>query len=58
MISFCFIPLIIGIIVIIKYVFLILDFIRKHILSPNNNLKEKYGDVIVIITGGRKGIGF
>ena len=47
----------IGIIVIIKYLFIILDFIRKHIFSLKNNLKEKYGDGYVIITGGSRGIG-
>ena len=54
---FCIIPSIIGIIVIIKYTFLFIDFIRKHILTSHNNLKEKYGDGFVIITGGSRGIG-
>ena len=51
---------IIGVIVIIKYVFLFLKFIIKYILSPccKNNLKRKYGDGFVIITGGSRGIGF
>ena len=57
MVCLCTIPFIIGIIVIIKYIFKILDFIRKHILPTKNNLKEKYGDGYAIITGGSRGIG-
>lgn len=51
---------ILGIIVVIKYVFLFLNFIRKYFLSSccKNNLKRKYGDGFVIITGGSSGIGF
>ena len=57
MVGFCSIPYIIGIITIIKFLFKLLDFIRKHILLTKNNLKEKYGDGYVIITGGSRGIG-
>ena len=57
MVCICTIPSIIGMIVIIKFVFLIFDFIRKHIIQSKNNLKEKYGDGFVIITGGSRGIG-
>lgn len=57
MVSFCSIPYIIGIITIIKFIFKVIDFIRKHILFTKNNLKEKYGDGYVIITGGSRGIG-
>ena len=57
MVCFCTIPYFIGIIAIIKFVFKIIDFIRKHILLAKNNLKEKYGDGFVIITGGSRGIG-
>lgn len=51
---------ILGIIVVIKYVFLFLKFIGKYFLSSccKNNLKRKYGDGFVIITGGSSGIGF
>ena len=48
---------IIGIISIAKFIFKLLDFIRKYILLSKNNLKEKYGDGYVIITGGSRGIG-
>ena len=57
MVCICTIPSIIGMILIIKFVFLIFDFIRKHIIQSKNNLKEKYGDGFVIITGGSRGIG-
>ena len=57
MICLSTIPSIIGIIVIIRYLFLIFDFIKKHIFQSKNNLKEKYGDGFVIITGGSRGIG-
>ena len=57
MVCFCTIPYFIGIITIIKFIFKLLDFIRKHILLTKNNLKEKYGDGYVIITGGSRGIG-
>ena len=48
---------IIGIISIAKFIFKHLDFIKKYILLSKNNLKEKYGDGYVIITGGSRGIG-
>ena len=51
------IPFIIGIIIIIKYIFKLFDFIIKYIFQSKNNLKEKYGDGFVIITGGSSGIG-
>ena len=57
MVCICTIPSIIGMIVIIKFAYLIFDFIRKHIIQSKNNLKEKYGDGFVIITGGSRGIG-
>ncbi len=52
------IPFYIGIIVIIKYLFKIFDFLRKYIFISKNNLKEKYGEGFVVITGGSSGIGF
>lgn len=57
MVCLCTIPFIIGMIIIIKYAFKLLDFIRKYIIHSKNNLKEKYGDGFVIITGGSSGIG-
>ena len=57
MISICSIPYIIGIIIIIKYLLKIIDFILKHFLLRTNNLKEKYGDGFALITGGSSGIG-
>ena len=48
---------IIGIIVIIKYILKIVDFIIKFVIKSQNDLKEKYGDGYVIITGGSRGIG-
>lgn len=58
MVGFSSIVYIIGIITIIKYLFKLLGFIRKHILLTKNDLKKKYGDGYVIITGGSRGIGF
>ena len=55
---FSSIPFIIGVFVIIKFGFKLYNFIRKYILTSKNNLKEKYGDGYVIITGGSRGIGF
>ena len=57
MVYICTVPSIIGIIVIIKYILLVFDFIRKYIIQSKNNLKEKYGDGFVVITGGSRGIG-
>ena len=57
MVCICSIPYIIGIIVIIKYMLKLIDFVLKYILSSSNNLKEKYGDGFAIITGGSSGIG-
>ena len=57
MVSLSSIPFYIGVIVIIRYVLKIFDFILKFIIRPKNNLKEKYGDGYVIITGGSRGIG-
>ena len=54
---FCAIPYAIGLIYIIKFVFIILGFIIKHLIPMKSNLKEKYGDGYVIITGGSRGIG-
>jgi len=51
------IPSFIGIIIIIRYIFIVFDFIKKYIIQSKNNLKEKYGDGFVIITGGSRGIG-
>ena len=51
MLGFC------SLIIIIKYIIQLLEFIIKHILLTKNNLKEKYGDGYVIITGGSRGIG-
>ena len=57
MICFSTIAYIIGLIVIIKYIFKLLDFIRKHVFSSKYNLKEIQGDGYAIITGGSSGIG-
>ena len=58
MVCLCTIPFLIGLIVIFKYIVKIYKFIRLYIFPPKNNLKEKYGDGYVIITGGSSGIGF
>ena len=57
MVCFCTIPYIIGMIIIIKYIFKLLNFIFKHFLLPSNDLKTKYGDGFALITGGSGGIG-
>ena len=57
MVCFCTIPYIIGMIIIIKYIFNLLNFIFKHFLLPSNDLKSKYGDGYALVTGGSGGIG-
>ena len=47
----------IGAIEILKYIYIFIFFVIKHIIRTKNNLKEKYGDGYVIITGGSRGIG-
>ena len=57
MVCLCSIAYLIGTIAIIKFIYNFIFFIIKHIIQSNNNLKEKYGDGYVIITGGSRGIG-
>ena len=57
MISLSSIVFSIGMIVIIKYIYKFISFVIKHIIQSKNNLKEKYRDGYVIITGGSRGIG-
>ena len=56
MVCFCSIPYIFGMIIIIKYIFKLLNFIFKHFLLPSNDLKSKYGDGYALVTGGSGGI--
>ena len=58
MVSIRDIPYYIGVIVILKFLYKIYDFIMKYIIPGKNNLKEKYGDGYAIVTGGTSGIGF